>query len=106
MSSPSTLACPASLKGVLPARDAAAALAEGLRTWADADELPIADGGEGTLEVLHAACGGDWHEAEVSDAFGRPRHSRWLELPDGVAIIEAAESVPLDPGRPDPFAAS
>ena len=57
------LACPASLKGVLSARDAAAALAEGLRSWAEVDELPVADGGEGTLDVLHASLGGEWRDA-------------------------------------------
>ncbi|HLX21301.1 MAG TPA: glycerate kinase [Gaiellaceae bacterium] len=43
------LACPASLKGVLSARDAAAALARGL---GDCDRLPLADGGEGTADVV------------------------------------------------------
>lgn len=43
------LACPASLKGVLSARAAAAALARGL---GGCDELPLADGGEGTADVL------------------------------------------------------
>jgi glycerate 2-kinase len=103
---PSALACPASLKGVLSACEAAAALAEGLRTWADVKELPVADGGEGTLEVLHGALGGDWREAEVGDAFGRLRRARWLALPDGSAAVEAAEAIPLDPARRDPFAAS
>ena len=106
MSSPSALACPASLKGVLSARDAASALAEGLRTWTDADELPIADGGEGTLDVLHSALGGEWREADVHDAFGRPRVARWLALPDDSAAVEAAEAVPLDPGRLDAITAS
>jgi glycerate kinase len=100
------LACPASLKGVLSARDAAAALAEGLRSWAEVDELPVADGGEGTLDVLHAALGGKWHETEVVDSFGRPHDARWLELPTGIAVVEAAEAIPLDPSRLDPFAAS
>jgi glycerate kinase len=100
------LACPASLKSVLSARAAAAALAEGLRSWAEVDELPVADGGEGTLDVLHAALGGEWHEAEVADAFGPPRRARWLELPTGVAAVEAAEAIPLDPRRLDPLAAS
>jgi glycerate kinase len=95
------LACPASLKGVLSAREAAAALAEGMRTWADVDELPVADGGEGTLDVLHAAMGGEWRHAEVSDAFGRPRVARWLALPDRSAAVEAAEAIPLDPARRD-----
>src|SRR5438105_10920828 len=43
------LACPASLKGVLSAREAAAALARG---FGDCAQLPLADGGEGTAEVL------------------------------------------------------
>src|SRR5712691_11373350 len=87
MTSPRALASPASLKGVLPAREAAAALAEGLRTWAEVDELPVADGGEGTLDVLRAALGGEWRTAEVHDAFGRPRTARWLALPDGAAAV-------------------
>ncbi|MGZ8693194.1 MAG: glycerate kinase [Gaiellaceae bacterium] len=106
MPSARALACPASLKGVLSAREAAAALAEGLGSWAEVDELPVADGGEGTLDVLHAALGSEWHQAEVSDAFGRPRVARWLVTSDGTALVEAAEAIPLDPDRLDPFAAS
>src|SRR2546427_8913872 len=101
-----TLACPASLKGVLSARDAAAALGEGLRSWAEVDELPVADGGEGTLDVLYAALGGDWRDVRVHDAFGRERVARWLALPDGTAAVEAAEAVPLDPLVLDPMRAS
>jgi len=100
------IACPASLKGVLGAAEAAAALAEGLSTWADAVELPVADGGEGTADALYRARGGRWHEATVADAFGARRRARWLELPDGTAVVEAAEAVPLDPERLDPLAAS
>ena len=99
------LASPASLKGVLSARAAAGALAQGLRTWAEADELPVADGGEGTLEILHAALGGEWHEAAVHDAFGRERRALWLAV-NGDALLESAEAIPLDPRRLDPFAAS
>jgi glycerate 2-kinase len=106
MPSKRALACPASLKGVLSAREAAAALAEGLRSWAEVDELPVADGGEGTLDALQAALGGEWREAEVSDAFGRPRVARWLVTADGTALLEAAEAIPLDPERLDPLAAS
>jgi glycerate 2-kinase len=106
MPSVRALACPASLKGVLSAREAAAALAEGLRSWADVDELPVADGGEGTLDVLRSALGGDWREAEVSDAFGQPHVARWVVTSDGTALLEAAQAIPLDPERLDPFAAS
>jgi glycerate 2-kinase len=99
------LACPASLKGVLSARDAAAALAEGLREWAEVDELPVADGGEGTLDVLHAARGGEWRTYDVRDAFGRARRAKTLWHESQVAI-EAAEVIPLDAARLDPIAAS
>jgi len=77
-----------------------------LRWWTEVDQLPVADGGEGTLDVLHAALGGDWHEVEVSDAFGRQRVARWLLTADGAALVEAAQAIPLDPRRLDPFAAS
>jgi glycerate kinase len=102
--SPTALACPASLKGVLAAREAADALCEGIGAGSVA--LPVADGGEGTLDVLYAALGGDWREAEVVDAFGRPRRARWLSLPDGAAAVEAAEAVPLDPACLDAVEAS
>jgi glycerate 2-kinase len=101
------LACPASLKGVLTAAEAAAALAEGLRSGgAEVRELPVADGGEGTAEALRLALGGEWHDAEVHDAFGARRRASWLLLPDGTAVAEAAAAVPLDPRRLDPRAAS
>jgi glycerate 2-kinase len=103
---PSALASPASLKGVLSAPDAAAALAEGLRSWADVDEAPVADGGEGTLDVLHAALGGRLRDVDVADAFGRPRLARWLELPSGAGVVEAAEAIPLDPECLDPLTAT
>jgi glycerate 2-kinase len=101
------LACPASLKGVLSAPVAAAALVAGLREGgADAEELPVADGGEGTAEALWLALGGEWLESEVHDAFGGPRHACWLRLPDGTAVVEAAAAIPLDPRRLDPLEAS
>src|SRR3954464_8971968 len=100
------LASPASLKGVLSAGAAAAALEEGLRSWAEVDQLPVADGGEGTLAVLHVALGGDWHEVEVPDAFGQPHVARWLLPGVGWGLVKAPEAIPLDPRRLDPFAAS
>jgi glycerate kinase len=98
------LASPASLKGVLSAREAATVLAEGLRAGgAEADELPIADGGEGTGEVLGARVVA---RLSVPDAFGRPRNAPIRVLADGAALVEAADVIPLDPARLDPLAAS
>ena len=105
MPSTKVLACPASLKGVLSAPEAASALAQGLRSWAEVDEFPVADGGEGSLRVLQTVLGGDWRPVEVSDAFGRPRRAQWLWR-DGNAYVEAAEAIPLDPSRLDALQAS
>jgi len=101
------LACPASLKGVLRAAAAASALVEGFRdAGIEADALPVADGGEGTAEVLQSVLGGEWRKARVSGAYGAPRDAGWLLLPDGIAVLESAAAVPLDPTRLDPLAAS
>src|SRR6266511_2713953 len=63
------LASPASCKGVLSAVEAAMALSAGMRmAGLDAEELPVADGGEGTAEVLAAAHGGEWRTVAVGDA--------------------------------------
>jgi glycerate 2-kinase len=91
------LVCPASLKGVLSAREAASALAEGVRRvegWS-ADERPVADGGEGTAEVLAATLGGEWHDASAFDPFGRPVTARFLMLADGSAVVDSAEAAGL-----------
>jgi glycerate kinase len=104
------LACPASLKGVLSAVEAAAALADGMRRGgAEAVELPVADGGEGTAEVLQRVLGGEWRSAPASDPFGRAVTARYLVLGDGVAVVECAEAVGLGllgPGELDPLRAS
>lgn len=81
---------------MLSALEAAAFLAEGFRrSGVDAEEVPVADGGEGTLDVLYAALGGEWQEASVSDPLGRPVRARWLLLPDGTAVVESAQAVGL-----------
>ena len=98
------LSCPASLKGVLSAEAAATALATGLRAGgADAVELPLADGGEGTAATLFATLGGEWRQAAVHDAFGRPRVAPWLLLPDGTAVAAGqAPSLALVYSADDP----
>jgi glycerate 2-kinase len=100
------LACPASLKGVLSAVAAAAALAEGLeRGGADARALPVADGGEGTAEVI----GGESREATVSDPLGRPVLARWVVRADGTAVVDSAAALGLPllaPHELDPLRAS
>jgi glycerate 2-kinase len=104
------LACPGSFKGVLGAFAAAKALGEGLEAGgAQVELLPVADGGEGTAEVLHTVLGGEWREAVVADPLGRPVRARWLLLPDGTGVVEAAAAVGLPllaPDELDPLCAS
>ena len=94
------LACPASLKGVLGPIEAAAALAEGLRRvdGIEVEELPLEDGGEGTLEVIFRSLGGEWRAARVSDPLGRPVEARYLELADGRAVVESAQAIEASVG--------
>jgi glycerate kinase len=79
------------------------------RGRAEAVELPIADGGEGTADVLARALGGTWNEERVTDPLGRAVSASWLSLPDGRAIVEAAAAVGLPllvPAERDPLRAS
>lgn len=106
---PRVLCAPDSLKGVLTAREAAAALADGVRSAGGmAVELPLADGGEGTAEAL-ATGAGEWRSAVVSDPLGRPVDARFWLGADGGAVVEAAEPIGLSrlsPGELDPLRAS
>lgn len=104
------LVAPDKFKGTLAAAEVAAAIAAGIRAGGrNADELPVADGGEGTADALVRALGGEWVEAEATDALGRPISGRFALLADGRAVVEAAEASGL--GRiaerdRDAFAAS
>jgi glycerate kinase len=91
------LAAPASLKGVLSPLEAAALLAAGMRRvdGVEVIEAPVADGGEGTASVLHAALGGEWRTAVVADPFERTVAARWLLLDDGTAVVDAAAAIGL-----------
>ena len=90
------LACPGSFKGSLSAVAAAKALGDGLEAGgAQVERLPVADGGEGTADVLCGALGGEWLQAEVGDPLGRPVWARWLVLPDGTAVVEASAALGL-----------
>ncbi len=57
--------------------------------------MPLADGGEGTAEVLRTALGGEWRTAEVSDPLGRWVEARFLLLPGARAVVESAEAIGL-----------
>lgn len=87
------LVAPDSFKGTFSAREVAHAIAEGLRAAGrEARELPVADGGEGTMDVLVAALGGEIRTISVSDPLGRPVEAGFALLPDGSAVVEMAQA--------------
>ena len=93
MSAPALVA-PDSFKGTFSASEVAAAIAAGLRSAGRAAvELPVADGGEGTMDVLLAALGGERRSATVSDPLGRPVVVEFALLGDGrSALVETAQA--------------
>ncbi|MCE6997725.1 glycerate kinase [Saccharothrix sp. S26] len=83
--------------GTLTAREVAEAVADGWRRTAPDDDLrlrPLADGGPGFVDVLHAALGGTLHAATVTGPLGTPVRAVWLEH-DGHAYIESAQACGL-----------
>ena len=104
---------PQAFKGSISALDAAQAMRKGiLAVFPDADAVlvPVADGGDGTLETLVEGSDGEIREAEVTGPLGERRAAQWGAMGDGVtAVIEMARTsglalVPLD--RRDPLNAT
>jgi glycerate 2-kinase len=85
---------PDSFKGTAPATVAAAAIARGWASVRPADsivELPMADGGEGTLDAFAAAVPGALRmPLTVVGPDNRPVEAEWLLLPGGTAVVELA----------------
>lgn len=98
---PRVLIAPQAFKGSLDAVGVASAIARGLaRVWPDGtfDELPLADGGEGTVRALVRATGGTLRTSVVHDPLGREVTAEWGVLGDGrTAVVEmaAASGLPL-----------
>ena len=88
------LVVPDSFKGTLTAGEVADAIGRGLReAGADPTLLPAADGGEGTMDALLAALGGELVTAPAHDPLGRPLEARYASLADGrTAVVEVAQA--------------
>jgi len=87
------LVAPDSFKGTFSAPEVAGAIAAGLRSAErEAIELPVADGGEGTMDVLVNALGGELRSVTAPDPLGRPLEARFALLPDGGAVVETAQA--------------
>jgi glycerate kinase len=94
---------PDSFKGSLTALEVADAIKEGIKRVmpeAEIDEVPMADGGEGTVQALVDATSGQMITQEVCDPLGNPIEANFGILGDGkTAVIEmaAASGLPLVP---------
>lgn len=99
------IVAPDSFKGTLSAPEAARAMAAGIRAvmpGAQVEMIPVADGGEGTAEVLVAATGGRMLEREVTGPLGNPVRAWWGILGDGAtAVVEMASASGLNLVPPD-----
>jgi len=90
------LIAPDKFKGTLNAREVGEAIAAGLgETLPDAkiDIVPMADGGEGTAEVISQALGGSAVACHAHDAVGREIEARyaWIEK-SKLAVMEMSEA--------------
>jgi glycerate kinase len=109
------LVAPDKFRGTLTATEAAEAIETGWRRSRPADRvdrLPMADGGEGSLEAIGSSLGAERRSAAVSGPLGDPVEAAFgLAVRGGrrLAIIESAMACGLQllaPGRREPLRAS
>jgi glycerate kinase len=85
---------PNAFKGTLTASQAAAAIARGVREiFPDAEvvEVPVADGGDGTVEAIVSARRGTYRTVRVEGPLGDPVEARYGLIDDGrTAVVELA----------------
>ncbi len=90
---------PQGFKESLTGMEIAEAMSTGVKNvWPDAETIliPVADGGDGTLQALVDSSGGDVRTAMVEDAIGRTIEAEWGALGNGTtAVIEVASAIGL-----------
>jgi len=101
------LIAPDKFKGTLSAREVAENIAAGLRDIvADAkiDIVPMADGGEGTAEVISQALGSSWLNCKAHDPLGREIEARYAWIDNQkLAVMEMSEAAGMRRLRPNEF---
>ena len=93
-----------SFKGSCSAEEAVSAMERGVhKVFPDAQTvgIPVADGGEGTVDALVAATGGKKVCITAHDPLGRPISAEYGVLPDGTAVVETAAASGLPRLRPE-----
>src|SRR6202795_3355124 len=90
------LIAPDKFKGSLSAKGVAQNIAAGLREVlpdARIDVIPLADGGEGTAEVICDALGGSWMKCKAHDPLGRELEARYAYIDSNkLAVMEMSEA--------------
>ena len=103
---------PDSFKESLSAPEVALAIERGIKRalpQATVVRVPMADGGEGTVEAVLGATTSERRVNTVLDALGRPIDATWARLPEGTAVIEMACAAGLEhikPAERDPMHAT
>lgn len=102
---------PDSFKGTMSSAEVCALMREQIAHFypeAETVSVPVADGGEGTVDALLAAAGGRKVASRVSGPFFEPMDVCYGVLDDGSAVIETAScaGLPLAENRLDPLAAT
>jgi glycerate kinase len=97
------LVAPDSFKGTFDARRVAETIAAGIEAaGGESERCPVADGGEGTMDVLLGALGGERRSARVHDPLRRPIDAEFALLDDGkTAIVEMAQASGLSLVAPE-----
>src|SRR5882724_7685500 len=99
------LVAPDKFKGSLGAREVAENIAKGLRDGlgdAKIDIVPMADGGEGTADVICRALGGSWSDCKAHDPLGREIECRYAYIDKNkLALIEMSEAAGMRRLRPN-----
>ncbi len=93
------LVAPDKFRGTLTAEEAARAISTGWRREWPVDEIvevPMADGGEGTLDALVAALGGERRTTRVSGPLGDEVAADYGLLPGPVGVVEMARASGLE----------
>jgi len=90
---------PDSFKESLSSAGVAQAIADGIRSVAPNAtlvQLPMADGGEGTVEAIAGSTGAPLQSQDTVNALGEPVSAAWIMLQDRTAVIEMASAAGLE----------
>lgn len=101
-----------SYKGSLSAQEVCTCIKNGIKSvspLSDVECVPLADGGEGTVQCFYENCGGEIKKASVNNIFFEPIDAEFLILNQTTAVIETAAAsgiTTVDKNRLNPLNAS